>query len=118
MVLFYAGLQGIPTEIIEAARIDGAGQYKMITKIILPMLSPIITITVLFNIIGGIKVFDIVYIMTRGGPNHASEVLSTYLFSKAFTLNQMGFASVIAIIIIVFSLVISIIRLRATRERF
>lgn len=117
MLLYYAGLQGIPNELTEAARIDGANEFRVIIKIIIPTLSPVITITMLLNIIGGFKVFDIVYIMTAGGPNHGSEVLATYLFQQAFRFNNMGFASVIAIVIITISLVVSIIRFKVTSQR-
>lgn len=116
MLLYYAGLQGIPKELTEAARIDGANEYRVITRIIIPTLSPVMTITMLLNIIGGFKVFDIVYVMTAGGPNRSSEVLATYLFQQAFRFNNMGFASVIAIVIILISLVISIIRLKVTNQ--
>jgi len=116
MLLYYAGLQGIPAELLEAARIDGANERNIIFRIILPNLSPVITITLLLNIIGGFKVFDIVFVMTTGGPNHGSEVLATYLFQQAFRLNNMGAASVIALCIIVLSLGAAIIRLRLTRE--
>lgn len=116
MLLYYAGLQGIPAELLEAARIDGANERNIIFRIILPNLSPVITITLLLNIIGGFKVFDIVFVMTTGGPNHGSEVLATYLFQQAFRLNNMGAASVIAMCIIVLSLGAAIIRLRLTRE--
>ncbi|MBM3700203.1 MAG: sugar ABC transporter permease [Actinobacteria bacterium] len=114
MLLYYAGLQGIPNDLIEASRIDGANEFRVVTKIIIPTLSPVITITLLLNIIGGFKVFDIVYVMTAGGPNRASEVLATYLFQQAFRFNNMGFASVIALVIVSISLVVSIIRLRLT----
>jgi len=116
MLIYYAGLQGIPKDIIEAARIDGANESKVILKIIIPTLSPVITIAMLLNIIGGYKVFDIVYVMTAGGPNRASEVLATYLFQQAFRFNNMGYASVIAVIIIVLSLIISVIRFRLTKQ--
>ncbi|MBU4450112.1 MAG: sugar ABC transporter permease [Actinobacteria bacterium] len=116
MLLYYAGLQGIPAELLEAARIDGANGRNIIFRIILPNLSPVITITLLLNIIGGFKVFDIVFVMTRGGPNHGSEVLATYLFQQAFRLNNMGAASVIALCIVVLSLAAAIFRLRLTRE--
>jgi ABC-type sugar transport system permease subunit len=116
MLLYYAGLQGIPAELLEAARIDGANERNVIFRIILPNLSPVITITLLLNIIGGFKVFDIVFVMTTGGPNHGSEVLATYLFQQAFRLNNMGAASVIAMCIIILSLAAAIIRLRLTRE--
>jgi ABC-type sugar transport system permease subunit len=116
MLIYYAGLQGIPKDIIEAARIDGASEGKVILKIIIPTLSPVITIAMLLNIIGGYKVFDIVYVMTAGGPNRASEVLATYLFQQAFRFNNMGYASVIAVIIIILSLIISVIRFRLTKQ--
>jgi len=116
MLIYYAGLQGIPKDIIEAARIDGASERKVILKIIIPTLSPVITIAMLLNIIGGYKVFDIVYVMTAGGPNRASEVLATYLFQQAFRFNNMGYASVIAVIIIILSLIISVIRFRLTKQ--
>ena len=116
MLIYYAGLQGIPKDIIEAARIDGASERKVILKIIIPTLSPVITIAMLLNIIGGFKVFDIVYVMTAGGPNRASEVLATYLFQQAFRFNNMGYASVIAVIIIILSLIISVIRFRLTKQ--
>lgn len=116
MLIYYAGLQGIPKDILEAARIDGANEAKVITKIIIPSLSPVITIAMLLNIIGGYKVFDIVYVMTAGGPNRASEVLATYLFQQAFRFNNMGYASVIAVIIIILSLIISVVRFRLTKQ--
>ena len=116
MLIYYAGLQGIPKDIIEAARIDGASESKVILKIIIPTLSPVITIAMLLNIIGGYKVFDIVYVMTAGGPNRASEVLATYLFQQAFRFNNMGYASVIAVIIIILSLIISVVRFRLTKQ--
>jgi ABC-type sugar transport system permease subunit len=115
MLLYYAGLQGVPNELIEAAKIDGAGKLKTIVNVIIPVLSPVVAITMLLNIIGGFKIFDIVYVMTAGGPNHHSEVLATYLFLQAFRFNSMGLASVIAIVIIVLSLTASIIRMKITK---
>jgi raffinose/stachyose/melibiose transport system permease protein len=116
MLLYYAGLQGIENHLLEAARIDGASEFKVTTRIIIPTLSPVITITMLLNIIGGFKVFEIVYVMTAGGPNHGSEVLATYLFQQAFRFNNMGFSSVIAMVIVFISLIVSVIRLRVTNR--
>lgn len=116
MLLYYAGLQGIENHLLEAARIDGASEFKVTTRIIIPTLSPVITITLLLNIIGGFKVFEIVYVMTAGGPNHGSEVLATYLFQQAFRFNNMGFSSVIAMVIVFISLIVSVIRLRVTNR--
>ncbi|TFG59599.1 MAG: sugar ABC transporter permease [Spirochaetales bacterium] len=117
MLLYYAGLQGVPEELIEAATIDGASKAAIKLKIILPVLSPVIAVTMLLNIVGGFKVFDIVYIMTAGGPNNSSHVFATYLFQSAFRFNKMGYASVIAIVIIFFSFIAAVIRLRIGREK-
>jgi ABC-type sugar transport system permease subunit len=115
MLLYYAGLQGVPSELIEAATIDGAGRLAIRIRIILPVLSPVIAIAMVLNMIGGFKVFDIVYVMTAGGPNNSSHVFATYLFQQAFRFNRMGYASVIAIVIIAFSIVAALLRLRTVR---
>ena len=116
MLLYFAGLQGVPKEQVEAATIDGAGALAITTKVVLPFLNPVIAITMLLNMIGGFKVFDIVYVMTAGGPNNSSHVFATYLFQQAFRFNQMGYASVIAIVIIAFSVIAAVFRLRIVRR--
>ena len=116
MLLYFAGLQGVPHEQVEAARIDGAGPLAVRLFVVIPFLSPVIAITMLLNMIGGFKVFDIVYVMTAGGPNNSSHVFATYLFQQAFRFNRMGYASVIAIVIIVFSIFAAVFRLRIVRR--
>jgi raffinose/stachyose/melibiose transport system permease protein len=116
MLLYYAGLQGVPHEQVEAARIDGAGPLVVTLRIVIPFLSPVVAITMLLNMIGGFKVFDIVYVMTAGGPNNSSHVFATYLFQQAFRFNNMGYASVIAIVIILFSIIAAVFRLRIVRQ--
>jgi raffinose/stachyose/melibiose transport system permease protein len=116
MLLYFAGLQGIPHEQVEAARMDGAGPVAVKFHIVIPFLSPVIAVTMLLNMIGGFKVFDIVYVMTAGGPNNSSHVFATYLFQEAFRFNRMGYASVIAIVIIVFSIFAAVFRLRIVRR--
>ncbi len=117
MLLYYAGLQGVPNELIEAATIDGAGRFAIQMRIVLPALSPVIAITMILNMIGGFKVFDIVYIMTAGGPNNSSHVFATYLFQQAFRFHKMGYASVIAIVIIIFSFFAAFLRMRMGRDK-
>lgn len=117
MLLYYAGLQGVPEELVEAATIDGANKATIKLKIVIPVLSPVIAVTMLLNMVGGFKVFDIVYIMTAGGPNNSSHVFATYLFQQAFRFNKMGYASVIAIVIIFFSFIAAVVRLRIGREK-
>jgi raffinose/stachyose/melibiose transport system permease protein len=118
MVLYYAGLQSIDVELFEAARLDGANELQVISRIILPSISGIITLVMILNIIGGFKVFDTVYVMTRGGPAHLTEVLTSYayLYSFSGSLNKMGYAGAISIILTVIILLFTIVRLKMSRE--
>lgn len=122
MVIFFAGLQSIPTELYEVASIDGANSWQKLVHITVPMLWPVTTVVMVINIIGGIKVFDVVYVMTTGGPNHASEVLGTYLYVTAFGATgggspSMGYASAVGVIILILSMIGTAIQLRLTGRR-
>src|SRR5439155_20707474 len=108
LVILLAGLQGLPQEVLEAARVDGASGWQLVLKVTAPLMRPILAITALLSIIGGLKVFDLVFIMTRGGPTYSTEVLATMLYREAFELNHMGVASAIAVILV--TLVLSIAR--------
>lgn len=99
-LLYYAGLQSLPQERIEAARIDGAGVFNRLRFVVIPYLRPVIAVVVVLNLIGGWKVFDLVYVLTGGGPDRRTEVLSTYLYQQAFSFNAVGYASTIALVII------------------
>jgi raffinose/stachyose/melibiose transport system permease protein len=101
MLLFYSAAKSISEEIFEAARVDGASKAQIALRITLPQIVPMIKACVIFAIIGSLKSFDILYILTRGGPVHATEVPSLLMFTKIFTTNQYGYASAIAIFIIV-----------------
>lgn len=116
MVLYLTGLQQIPDELYEAAMIDGANRWELLRYITIPLLKGIATMVVLLNLIGGVRIFDIVYVMTKGGPNHNTEVLATHLYEVAFWFNKMGYASVIAVIILVLSLAFAYMRTRIMRE--
>jgi len=119
MILFHAGLQNVPDELIEAAKIDGANVFQIIRKIILPLLTPVITIILVLSIIGGFKVFDLVYALTKGGPAHASETISTYMIYEAFSFkgpSDMGYASSIAIFLTIIIFIFSYLRVRFTKE--
>lgn len=112
MLIYFAGLQAIPGVLLEAAAIDGAGPLTRVRRITIPLLTPVITVVLLLNFIGGFKVFDVVYVMTRGGPNHHSEVLATYLYEQAFRFNAMGYASALALVIVALSFAVSYLRMR------
>jgi raffinose/stachyose/melibiose transport system permease protein len=105
MLLYYAGLQTLPADRVEAARVDGASSGPLIRHIVWPYLRPITGVAVALNLIGGWKVFDIVYVLTGGGPSNSTQVLSTYLYEQAFTFNNLGYASAIALVIMVLALV-------------
>ena len=116
MILYYAGLQNVPVTLLEAAKLDGANYLNQIRHIVIPALYPVISVVMLLNIIGGLRIFDIVYVMTRGGPNRATEVLATYMYEQGFQLNAMGVASAIAVIIIFLAIIVAVVRLRALRH--
>ncbi len=115
LVIFYAGLQSIDNTLLEAAFIDGASLTKAIFTIVLPLLKPIIFLSAMLNFIGGFRIYDMIWVMTRGGPNHSSEVLTTYLYYQSFQSkgpSDMGYASTIAILLAVIVLVFAVIRIR------
>jgi raffinose/stachyose/melibiose transport system permease protein len=101
LVILLAGLQGLPHEVIEAARVDGANGWQLLVRVITPLMRPILGITVILSIISGLKVFDLIFIMTRGGPTYSTEVFATLLYREAFELNNMGIASAVAVVMVV-----------------
>ena len=112
MLLYYAGLQNLPRDQLEAAAIDGASKGATIRNVVIPSLYPVIGTAILLNVIGGLRVFDLVYVMTRGGPNRSTEVLATYMYEQAFKFSDMGYASAIAMVIVVLSVSAAILRIR------
>jgi raffinose/stachyose/melibiose transport system permease protein len=112
MLLYYAGLQSLPTERVEAAAIDGAGAFNRLRYVVVPYLRPVIAVVVVLNLIGGWKVFELVYVLTNGGPNRATEVLSTYLFQQAFEFSRVGYASTFAVVIVALATVSALARSR------
>jgi raffinose/stachyose/melibiose transport system permease protein len=115
MVIFLAGLQGIPQEIYEAADIDGAGSLRRFWYVIRPMLGPAITVNLMLSIIGGLKLFDQVWIMTGGGPGYATETLSTLIYKEAFQFNEFSYSIALALVLTLFVVVISAVQYRMLR---
>ncbi len=109
MLLLYAGIKSIPEDVYEAAKIDGANGLQTAFKITLPLLMPILKVSVTFAAIGSLKAFDLVYIMTGGGPFHASEVPSTVMYANLFRKGLYGYGSAQAFFIILECLVMSLI---------
>ena len=96
MLIFLAGLQGIPGSLYEAASIDGANKTEQFFKITLPLLSPITFFIFIITVIDAFKTFEVTFAMTGGGPNNASTTLAYYIYQNAFTFGRMGYASALA----------------------
>lgn len=109
MLLFYSSAKSISSDIIEAAKVDGASRFQIATKIILPMITPMIEAVTIFCIVGSLKSFDMIFILTGGGPVHSSSVLSLMMYTEIFTNNHYGYASAIAIAIIVICLLFTVL---------
>ena len=119
MLLYITGLQNIPREIEEAALIDGVNNPQMVAYITLPLLSGTIKTSVYLSILGSLQVYALVWIMTRGGPVNASEVMSTYMYRYSFVRFELGYGSAVAIVMLLIALTFSIIYLRLThREEY
>lgn len=99
MVLYLAGLQGIPAELYEAAKVDGAGVFRAIYRITLPLLRPHILFCSLISLMAAIRVFDEVYILTKGGPGTATLTSSVYIFQKGLEQFNFGYASALGLVV-------------------
>ena len=109
MILFLSGIVSIPEEIDQAANVDGASPMKRLFFITIPMIWEVMKINVILLIIGTIKVFDIVYVLTRGGPNNLTDVMSTYMYKEAFENGRYGSGSAIGVMIFILGFILTII---------
>ena len=116
MLLYLTGLQNIPREVEEAARIDGANSFQSFFNITLPLLSGTIKTSVQMSVLGSIQQFILVWIMTKGGPVNASEVMATYMYRFGFVRFQFGYGSAVAIIMFLICVIFSLIYRRLTRQ--
>jgi raffinose/stachyose/melibiose transport system permease protein len=116
MLLYLAGLQNIPHELEEAARIDGANSFQNFFYITLPLLGSTIRTSVYLSVLGSIQQFILVWIMTKGGPVNASETLSTYMYRFGFVRFQLGYGSAVAIYMFIICLIFSLVYQRLTRQ--
>ena len=107
MVIYLAGMQSIDTALYESADIDGANPIQKFFRITLPLLAPSITINLVNSTIGALKMFDLPFVMTKGGPGYATETLGMMMYNYTFSLNKVGYGAAIAIIMFVVILVIS-----------
>jgi raffinose/stachyose/melibiose transport system permease protein len=114
VVVLLAGLQRLDTALIDAAIVDGAGWWQRIRYVILPGIAPVLTMVTAVTLIGAFAVFDLVFIMTAGGPGYASDLLGIYTYTQAFTQNDVGYGAALSMIITVLSLAtaVAFVRLR------
>jgi raffinose/stachyose/melibiose transport system permease protein len=117
MALFMVAIKAIPEDLYEAMGLEGAGKFRQFWHLTVPGVRETTLVMTIITIYGSFKVFDIVWVMTAGGPNNASEVLGTYMYRSAFRDDVVGYASAIATVIIVITLAIGIIQIRLQRDR-
>ncbi|MBC7238620.1 MAG: sugar ABC transporter permease [Chloroflexi bacterium] len=109
MVIYLAGLQGIPTELYEAAEIDGANGFQKLAKITMPMMTPMLFFNLVMGIIGSFQVFTAAFLMTGGGPRNATLFYMLHLYNNAFRYFRMGYSSALAVVLFVVILVLTLI---------
>jgi raffinose/stachyose/melibiose transport system permease protein len=117
MVIFLAGLQSIPTEVVEAAAVDGAGHIRRFWYVTRPLLAPALTVNLMLSIIGGLKLFDQVWVLTNGGPGTSTETLSTLIYKNAFQFGEFAYSTALALILTVFVAVVSGAQYRLLRRQ-
>ena len=117
MILFLAGLQNIPGELYDAAKVDGAGDWQRFRFITLPLLKPTMLFVVVVNTLISLQVFDLVFILTNGGPVNATNTLVLYMYRTAFEFTRMGRATAMAILLFLITFAITLVQLHLLRER-
>jgi raffinose/stachyose/melibiose transport system permease protein len=108
MILYLAGLQQIPRELEEAAALDGATKWKTFRHVTLPLLGPTIRISVFLSMIGSLQLFDLVWVMTGGGPVNASNTMAVYMIDRGFERSRFGYGSAVAVLVFLLCFVIAL----------
>jgi multiple sugar transport system permease protein len=116
MLIFLAGLQGVPQSLVDAAEIDGAGRWAKFRNITLPMISPTFLFNLILGVIGALKVFTTAYVATKGGPNYATWFYALHIYRQAFEYFQMGYGAALAWIFVVILLVFTYIQMASSRR--
>ncbi|PDQ17209.1 ABC transporter permease [Mesorhizobium sanjuanii] len=111
MLMYIAGIANLPSEVLDAARVDGARGWRLAVYVIVPMLAPATKSLLLLGVIGTLQTFPIVHLMTGGGPNRASEVFGTFIFKQSFVLGDTGSGAALSVIVLVVALVLSLLQI-------
>ncbi|MGI5460618.1 carbohydrate ABC transporter permease [Streptomyces sp. CA-249302] len=114
-LLLFAGLQAIPNDVYEAAKVDGASEWRMFWRITMPLLRPVLAVVLIMTVIGSFQVFDTVAVTTAGGPANATNVLQYYIYGAAFGRFQFGYASAMSVALLVVLSAITVLQYRITR---
>ncbi|MEV2212243.1 sugar ABC transporter permease [Streptomyces sp. NPDC050997] len=114
-LLLFAGLQAIPSDMYEAAKVDGASEWRMFWRITMPLLRPVLAVVLIMTVIGSFQVFDTVAVTTLGGPANATNVLQYYIYGAAFGRFQFGYASAMSVALLVVLSAITFVQYRLTR---
>ncbi|MFF2053521.1 carbohydrate ABC transporter permease [Leifsonia sp. NPDC058194] len=114
-LLFYAGMLQIPGDLYESASLDGAGEWRLFTRITLPLLRPVMALVLVVSLIGSFQIFDTVAVTTKGGPVNATRVIYYYIYQQAFTFFHMGYAATMAIVLVLILGVLTAVQLRLLR---
>ena len=110
-------MQNVSPEIYESADIDGAGPIRKFFSITFPMIMPSVTTNLFINLIGCMKCFEYVYIMTSGGPNHATETLATYMYNTSFGQSQPAYGCAISVVLFILIAIIAVAQVKFTRSK-
>ena len=117
MVIFLAGMEGVPQELYEAAEIDGAGSFWRFWNITFPLIAPATTVNLVLSTIGALKLFDHVFAITQGGPGHATETLSTLIYDQAFVFGYFGYSTAVALVLTLIVSALALLQLSFWRSR-
>jgi len=117
MVLYLAGYSGLPEETYEAAIIDGASRNQYFWRVALPLLYPVIRTGAVLSIVGSLAFFDLVFVMTGGGPSHASELMATYMYRSAFWSQRMGYGATVASAMFILITAIALLTIRLLNRK-
>ncbi|MDO7883029.1 carbohydrate ABC transporter permease [Salinibacterium soli] len=117
MIIYLAGLQGISPELYEAARIDGASRWQQFRSITVPLVGPSTFFLLIMNVIASFQAFDLIFVMTGGGPGYSTSVLGTYAYRNGFQIREQGYGAAIGVVLLVITLAFTYIQWRTSRTR-
>jgi multiple sugar transport system permease protein/raffinose/stachyose/melibiose transport system permease protein len=117
MIMYIAGINSIPSELFDAALIDGAHGWNLAIRIVVPLLSPVTRSLLLLGVIGTLQTFPIVHLMTGGGPDHASEIFGTYIFKQGFVIGDSGYSSALSVLALFLALALSVLQIAVLGSR-